>query len=405
MDSQAAATLIERVEREAKRITYPADFPALPDLPTARYCDPAFFALEMQYVFNKTWLYAGHESELLEPGAYKLFTEMDRSVILSRDKDRTIRAFKNTCRHRGAALVTELAGIAKRFICPYHAWGYASDGKLRSVPEAHNFACLNKAEKPLLQVRCELWRGFIFINFDETAEPLADFIAPLAAQAESFPFERMVVKRTLRTEIACNWKTAYDNFLEIYHVATVHQKTIAPFLDSKSFVVTPLENGHARFTTRKRIENLYGASDIKGLDERFRSLTVALPRFPNGFTALDPSGFNWMNFWPIGHDRMAVVSTIFGETLKDSDADRAYWDEFSAYQVKILDEDLGLFTTIQRSMREGDLSALTLSYQEQYLQWYNEHIDQKIGRDNIPSHLRVVPVMTAAFGDEDHPAG
>jgi phenylpropionate dioxygenase-like ring-hydroxylating dioxygenase large terminal subunit len=391
------AALFDAVERELTRTEYPQGFPALPELPTARYCDPAFFALEMEHVYRNTWLYAGHESELPSPGSFRLFEELELSIILSRGTDNQIRAFKNTCRHRGAALVSQPSGTAKRFICPYHAWGYSTDGTLQSVPEAHNFACLDKAEKPLFQVRCETWRGFIFINLDDDAEPLADFLGPFAAQASDFPLERMSVKDTIRVEVACNWKTAYDNFVEIYHVATVHRETIAPFLNSKSFVVTPLPNGHARFTTRKKIEGLYGTAEIEGLDERYKSLTIGLPRFPHGFVALDPSGFNWMTFWPVGHDKVAIVSTIFGETRADPEDEKAYWTQFSEYQKVILAEDLGLFTTVQRSMDQGNLSAIVLSCQEQYIQWYNEHIDRLIGPENIPDHLAVTPVMAALF--------
>src|SRR3546814_16737695 len=78
-------------------------------------------------------------------------------------------AFHKICRHRGAALLQEPTGTERRFVCPYHSWGYAIDGKLVSVPEAHNFACLEKSENGLLPVRCETWRGMIFINLDGTA--------------------------------------------------------------------------------------------------------------------------------------------------------------------------------------------------------------------------------------------
>ena len=392
--------LYAAVERELARTAYPDDLPPLPDMPAGRYVDPDFFDLEMKQVFHKSWLSAGHISELPQPGSFKLFEQLGQSIIISRGTDDVIRAFKNACRHRGAAVVTEKQGVLKRFICPYHSWGYALDGELKSVPEAHNFSCLDKAQKPLLAVRCETWRGFIFINLDENAGPLAPFIAPYAEQVADFPLERMVVKDVIHHEIDCNWKTAYDNFLEIYHVATVHRETIAPFLNSKSFVVTPLANGHARFTTRKKSASLFSESGdaADGFDDRYKNLTVAMPCFPNGFTALDPSGFNWMTFWPVAPGKMIIMSTIMGATLDDPEADKAYWTEFSAYQKKILSEDVGLFPTVQRSFELGDLTSLVLSCQEQYLQWYNEHIDRMIGSDNVPAHLRVEPVMSKWLG-------
>src|SRR3546814_18608566 len=109
-------------------------------------------------------------------------------------------AFHKICRHRGAALLQEPTGTERRFVCPYHSWGYAIDGKLVSVPEAHNFACLEKSENGLLPVRCETWRGLIFINLDDNAQPLAEFFAPITAETADFrPDERRVGKECVRT--------------------------------------------------------------------------------------------------------------------------------------------------------------------------------------------------------------
>jgi phenylpropionate dioxygenase-like ring-hydroxylating dioxygenase large terminal subunit len=263
------------------------------------------------------------------------------------------------------------------------------------VPEAQNFACLDKADKPLLQVRCETWRGFVFVNLDENAGSLEEFMAPLDKQTGDFPFDKIGVKRVFALELDCNWKTAYDNFLEIYHVGVVHAQTIGPILDSKSFTVTLLKNGHACFTTRKRqAASLFTAdSDTSDVSDLFKEYTIAVPRFPNGFSSLDPAGVNWMAFWPTGPHRMMLVSTILGPTMGDEKQDRAHWDQFVDFQMRIFNEDFGLFPSIQRSMASGELPALVLSYQEQHLHWYNEEIDRKIGRDNIPAHLRVTPTL------------
>src|SRR3546814_10926134 len=102
--------------------------PALPEVPSARYHDKDFYDLEMQHVFRKTWLSAAHVSELPKQGSYKLFEQMGLSIIISRGTDDKIRAFRNVCQHRGAALVTEPSGTARRFVCPYHARGYSAEG-------------------------------------------------------------------------------------------------------------------------------------------------------------------------------------------------------------------------------------------------------------------------------------
>ncbi len=397
MDPKSLETMYAEVESEFQRSTYPEGFPALPDLAAARYFDPEFYQLEMEHVFRKTWLCVGHASQLPQKGSYRLFEQFDQSIILSRGTDDTIRAFKNACRHRGAALVTQSEGVAKRFICPYHAWGFSSEGELKSVPEAHNFACLNKADKSLAQVRCETWRGFIFINFDENAGPLADFLGPLTTQIDDFPIDGMVVKRTLDVEIDCNWKTAYDNFLEIYHVNTVHAKTLSPYLESKSFTISLFEGGHARFVTRKRGgQSFFSAGHDEAAPDdfttRFKDHVFALPCFPNSFTALDPVGFNWQTFWPKGPDKM-VMSNMFMGWPRDDEEDTKFWETMLENQKTVLAEDVGLFPTIQRSYKQGDIADVVLSYQEQFLYWYNEEIDRKIGVDNVPLALRVKPIL------------
>jgi phenylpropionate dioxygenase-like ring-hydroxylating dioxygenase large terminal subunit len=398
MDPHILEKMYAEVETEFQRTTYPQDFPPLPDLPAARYFDPEFYRLELEHIFRKTWLCVGHASQLAKQGSFRLFEQFDQSIILSRGTDDKIRAFKNSCRHRGAALVTETEGVAKRFICPYHAWGYSSEGELKSVPEAHNFACLNKAEKSLLQVRCDTWRGFIFINFDENASPLVDFLAPLTTEIDDFPIDDMVVKRVLDVEIDCNWKVAYDNFLEIYHVNTVHAKTLSPYLESKSFTISLFENGHARFVTRKRGgQSFFSAGHDEAAPDdfttRFKDHVFALPCFPNSFTALDPVGFNWQTFWPKGPNKM-IMSNMFMGWKRDDDDDRKFWETMLENQKTVLAEDVGLFPTIQRSYQQGDITDVLLSFQEQFIYWYNEEIDRKIGADNIQPKMRVQQVLT-----------
>jgi phenylpropionate dioxygenase-like ring-hydroxylating dioxygenase large terminal subunit len=396
-------TIFERLRREERRTDYPTDLPAIPPLPAQRYSDPDFYALELERVFLRTWIPAGHTSELPVPGAYKLFEELGRSVIISRGADGEVRAFKNACRHRASAILTEKSGIARRFICPYHAWGYSTDGTLKSVPEAQNFACLDKRDFSLHPVRCAVWRGFIYLNFGDDEQSLADFMAPLAEQVKDFPFEDMSVKGLITTDLDCNWKIAYDNFLESYHINTVHQKTIAPFINTKTFTVQPLPGGHGCLRTLKRgSDTLFKSEAISGgvaggVSDRYKTMAVAIPRFPNGAAGLDPAGFTWQSFWPTSPNTMRLTNLCIGPTLDDAEADHQHWQNFISYNNAILAEDMFLFPSMQRSICAGDVSHLMLSTQEHFIQWYHEHIDIKIGPERIPEHLRVQPVLTRHF--------
>jgi len=388
------------VEAELVRTEYPADLPPLPPVPAGRYYDPEFYALEMEHLFRKNWVHAGHVSEIVEIGSFKLFEQLGLSIIVCRTSDNEIRAFRNVCRHRGAALVTQPSGKTKRFVCPYHAWGYDLSGDLRSVPEAQNFACLDKSKLSMMSVRCETWRGFIFINEDDEAQPLTDFMAPLDANVGPFPIDTMSVKVVIKMEIDCNWKSALDNFIEIYHVHTVHTRTIAPFIDPKSFSVFRLPNGHARMNSKKRnAATIFADGEQSGrlkVDPVFDSYTVAFPRFPNGFFSLDPAGCTWMNFWPIAPGKMMVEHYSIGPDMGSPTEDKAYWSAFEQMNRKILAEDIELFPGMRRAMESGELTEILLGSQEQAIYWYNEEIDRRIGIDKIPEKFRIQRVLGAS---------
>jgi phenylpropionate dioxygenase-like ring-hydroxylating dioxygenase large terminal subunit len=402
-DEKVLNKVVASVDRELARTAYPTDFPVLPPIPAARYSDPEFFKLEQEHLFRKTWIWAAtHVSDLPQNGSYKLFDQLGESIIISRGKDDVIRAFKNSCRHRGSALLFAPSGRASRFICPYHAWGYSLEGELKSVPEERDFACLDKASLSLLQVRCEVWNGFVFINFDDHAAPLAEFMAPLTEKSENFPFENFELKECYTKVLDCNWKVALDNFIEIYHVNTVHVKTLVPILDTHSFAPSLLANGHGCFATKKKSASVYGDVGLKddavGADDLTNMYTIALSRFPNSMTALDPNGINWLNFWPLAPDRTLLMAGLMGPKMEDAAQDTAYLTMLREANVAILAEDVDLFAGVQRSIDKGDLKQLIVGYQEQCLYWYHEEIDRVIGPDRVPEALRMKPLLGSYLG-------
>lgn len=393
-------TVIARVEREMSRTGYPEDFPALPKIPAARYCDQAYFDLEIEHVFRKSWLRAAHVSQFPEQGSYRLFEELGQNVIISRGTDDVIRAYRNACQHRGSAVLLEPEGKARRFVCPYHAWGYNLDGQLTSVPDARDFKCLNKADIRLPSVRCEIWQGFIYINFDDKAQPLSEYMKPIDDSFGEFPFADMDVKRSDIVEVNCNWKVAYDNFLEIYHVRTVHRDTIAPWLETDSFAPSLLTNGHACFATKKKGETIYANLESDGfkVDEGFHSHTIAVIQFPNGEAPIDPAGVLWMNFWPVAPNKVRIQATQIGPVMATAAGEVAFRAQYKEIIDQILSEDMPLFEGIQRAMENGDLPELTLGYQEQCIYWYQEELDRNIGHERVPPHLRLQPVLGSYLG-------
>jgi phenylpropionate dioxygenase-like ring-hydroxylating dioxygenase large terminal subunit len=383
-----------KIDEQLARDQYPADFPALPPVPTGRYSDSGFAELERAQIWGKTWLLACLTSELPEPGSYVLFERCGVSVIISRGKDGLVRAFHNVCRHRASALLKAPKGRTMHFICPYHSWGYALDGTLKSVPEAHNFKCLSKADRGLVPVRCETWRGIIFVNLDENAPPLAEFMAPLSAQTSGFPLEELVVHQHYTAELDCNWKLALHNFLEGYHTNAVHPKTLAPYLMPRSLSASLLDHGHARIAVKKAKGASIYTSDDRSSDpvaEVFKRYAISIACFPNNFFALDPNGFALQSFWPIGVNKSILDIRLVG--LKSAPSDQEYWGAMRKVIDGILAEDLSLFSGIQNGVQSGAAADILMGYQERTPYWLEEEIDRRIGHGRLPPELSIQQVL------------
>ena len=133
MKAAVEQSLYAGMKSEQDREGPPAGFPELPVIPGGRYTDPSFLALEERYLWKKSWLYALHVDELPRAGSYRLWRKTGSPIILVRDREGEIRAFYNTCRHRGAPLVEKDAGETKGFFCRYHGWSYDLTGRLLAV--------------------------------------------------------------------------------------------------------------------------------------------------------------------------------------------------------------------------------------------------------------------------------
>ena len=194
--------------------------------------DPAYYEAEREAVFKRVWLNVGRVERLPRTGSYftRELAVADTSLILVRGKDGQIRAFHNICRHRGNKLVwndfpaEETAGTCRQFTCKYHAWRYGLDGELTFIQQEDEFFGVDKSQYGLKAVRCEIWEGFIFVNLDPEAAPLADYLGELAKGLEGYPFGEMTEVYTYRAEIGSNWKLFIDAFAEFYHAPVLHQK-------------------------------------------------------------------------------------------------------------------------------------------------------------------------------------
>lgn len=281
--------LFDRLERPSDQAT---------TLPNAAYTDPRFLELERRKLFARTWMLAGFEAQIPAPGDVTPTTIAGMPVLLLRDGDGRVRAFHNVCRHRGATLVDAPCQGLTRLVCPYHAWTYELDGRLRARPHfkgagRHGTTEEHWAGPGLVPLRFGVWHGFIFVNLDGQAPAFDEYMMEpnrLVGERDLF---NMSYGGYIDFEFKANWKLVNENFFDVYHTFKIHPKLIelSP-LDTKR---PPAVDGPCFWTSHRIVQPQEGRG--KGLP------------FINGFPDREGLFFHLfpsvcINLWP---DHVAIL--------------------------------------------------------------------------------------------------
>jgi Rieske 2Fe-2S family protein len=184
------------------------------------YTDPAIFELELERIITRNWILAGHQSELPEPGDFKVLNVANESAIIVRGSDETLKGFANVCRHRGSLVCLESKGSTRKFTCPYHGWMYDIDGNLtaaRNMPDDFDMS-----EYGLKAVSVGIVHGLMFVCFTDKPPSLEGAKKDLAEPMAVFDFENLKVAAHKSYDIPANWKLSIENYQECYHCATAH---------------------------------------------------------------------------------------------------------------------------------------------------------------------------------------
>ncbi len=191
-----------------------------------RFYAPEFMAREWERLWPRVWLIAGVVTDVREPGDYFTFDLGRENFLITRTDDGDIKAFYNVCQHRGNRLVHNDLGSVPKFTCSFHSWQYALDGTAGQITDEDTFRPEVICNRPnLRQVKCQTRAGLIFINMDDNAIPLDEFIGLPAGYLEQYHLDEMFVVRHHISEWAANWKTGVDAFYETYHLHAVHPET------------------------------------------------------------------------------------------------------------------------------------------------------------------------------------
>ncbi len=278
-------------------------------LPPAAYTDPAFLAREIEGIFHKSWVSAGRAELYPNPGDYRAMTVGGAPVVIVRGKNGVLRAFANTCRHRGMKLV-EGSGTCRALKCPYHGWVYGLDGALKGAPHMEETEGFDRGDYGLVPVRIAERDGFVFVCLDPTAMPFDEWWGNYSDIIEPWSPGDLRIARTVELDVACNWKLFVEVFMEYYHLPDVHGQSLAtvgyeapdPCDPSTGQVVT-------QFGTHPNKAALLGGDigndlpNIPELSGRLAGGTRYSLVYPNTPLALSVDSFWFFEVEPLGVDR------------------------------------------------------------------------------------------------------
>ncbi|HEY5925643.1 MAG TPA: aromatic ring-hydroxylating dioxygenase subunit alpha [Kofleriaceae bacterium] len=269
------------------------------NLPPRAFTSPALFEVEQRAVFAKSWVHVADLIDLPAPGSYVAAMIGRTPVLLVRDrKDGELRGFLNACRHRGAQLLDGKGTCDKQIKCPYHAWSYGHDGKLLGVPYREEFAA-DVSQMSLVPIRVGTVGPLVFACLDDSAPPLADWVATLPAAFAAANLDSWQLAFELRYELAANWKLFVENANEGYHIQFVHDVlTDLLVVDSGETTLEPYSAYSYAAVDPKYIPP---DADL-GADARIRFGCI----FPNLIPVLSPSDMTYIRIDPISHDRLAL---------------------------------------------------------------------------------------------------
>ena len=341
-------------------------------VPGAFYCSTEIYALEKRNIFMKDWLCVARVEELENPGDYMAVRIMGEPAIVVRDDAGELRAFSNSCAHRGVEVIRG-EGNTGHFSCPYHGWSYDLKGALTGAAFMEDSEEFDPARCGLPPLRLGTWAGWVFIAFDDDAPPLSDFVAHFE---EEFGFLRqedcrLAVK--LEVELDCNWKLFVENLLDVYHAATLHAKTIGAKrgrADKYPFNLFARGGTSMFYRSAPMVpggESLFGR--MPWLDDRPDNFACSGHLSPNMQLIARSDNVHPFLIWPLGPDRCRVINyTLFPKRHFEQPGFAEKIAIYRDYLIEVVEEDREMVASLQHNMksrrqRPGPMSKLELGIQ------------------------------------------
>ena len=348
-------------------------------LPGYIYTSPEIFRREKEEIFLRDWLCVARVEEFATPGDYMTFRILDEPIVITRNEAGELGAFANVCRHRGVEVASG-QGNTNEFSCPYHGWLYDLDGRLVGAPYMKEAAGFDPKSCRLDSLRLDTWAGWVFINFDDDAMPLAEFVTEFENDFGWLGQEDCQLTEKFEMEFDCNWKLIVENLLDFYHVAALHQDTIGHGFD---VALMPLNNKpKGRFSSfYERVSPMPGGKPL--LDVLPALASKPAPEMVNSVGFLPPN-FNLIFrpdyvrpfiIWPLSPAKCKLIAyPLFPREAFDKPGFAAAVESYRVLHEATLVEDLEMVRSLQnacdsRNFVPGRISTMEAAVHNT-LTWY-----------------------------------
>ncbi len=308
------------------------------------YTEARWADVDRDAIFRKSWQWVCHIEKLCDPGSYVVVSVAEQPVAVLRDREGQLRAFYNVCKHRAHELLSG-EGQVSRIMCPYHAWTYRLDGRLVRAPETEGLKDFDVNDVCLDAIQVEEFCGFVYVNLDPTAVPLAEQAGDLGDEIRHWAPDvgELTFAHRLTYNIKSNWKNVVDNFLECYHCPTAH-KDFCTLVDMDTYKVTTHGIYSSHMAEAGKSSN--AAYSVDGATVTDHAVWWL---WPNTCIMRYPGRGNMiiMQIIPAGEDRTLETYDFFFETAEPNEAEQ----EAIKYIDDVLQaEDIALVESVQRGM-------------------------------------------------------
>jgi choline monooxygenase len=323
-------------------------------IPAAWYVDPRIAELERLTVFSKTWQLVARTDQLNSPGQFVSASAAGEPIVVVRGNDGVLRAFYNVCRHHAAAVVTEPCGHAALLRCPYHGWNYGLDGSLKGMPEFEGVENFDRAQNGLVPIRVETWECFVFINLDDHASPLAEFLGGLVRRVAPLGISKLHYFDRRTYNINCNWKVFVDNYLDGgYHVPHLH-KGLNSVLDYKQYTIENEDRYCLQSSPMVTSDEDAATGAVRKGDRAWYFW-----QHPNLMINCYEGYMDTNLVIPVDVDHCRVIFDFYFGDI--SDARREYNEQSVSIGNRVQEEDLGICEDVQRGLKSRAYRAGRLS--------------------------------------------